>query len=275
MRLLRTLSFLVLVTPIASFASPISLGAIATDNVAIFGVGGVFFNNDGTAHMNVTGDIVGASISGTLPHFVSGSAVSGTGTAEYIAVHTAFNSVLTQLGALTFTPITVTSGTVGTPHVTTLSTPGDYSFNGTLSNAVIDLTGAGPYYFDLTTAFNWTNVTINAQNGSLTSDSVIWYAPTATGVVNIVNSNVFGDVVQQNTGNNNIQSTNTNGTESFTGRVLSNAGGFTEFSLTHNSTENLIDAGLGASLAPEPSTFAFLTLGLGVGFVALRRRKQC
>jgi hypothetical protein len=258
--------------PVLSFGSIINLGTIATNHIAVLGYdaaafsGSVLVNVLDTSHFNVTGDVVGSSV-GSGINFVSGSAV--TSGAEFNNAKTDFASVISQLTALAYTPLSITSGAVNT-----FSTPGNYLLStGVLgAGTVINITTAGQYNFKV--AGNLTlsgGVIINGKSSSLSSDDVFWFVP--TGVVSITNSTVFGDVVQAGASNDLLQdSAGLSG--KLTGRFLS-GGFFTTLQVSQNSTENIISQGFGVSTAPvpEPSTLAFLSIGLGLSAIAFLKRK--
>jgi hypothetical protein len=196
--------------------------------------------------------------------FTTGAAVtSGT---ELTNAESDFASLLSQLGALSFTPITINSGVVNN-----ISTPGNYSFGtGTLNPGTvinINISGPGQYVFESTSAVNWSGVTINAVG--LSSDNVFWYVPTAETQIN--NSAVFGDVVQASGGNSILEATS-GGTGNLTGRFLS-GGFFTSLIATQGSSQT-VNGLAGLTSVPEPSTFDFLALGLGLGAFFVRRMRH-
>jgi hypothetical protein len=258
--------------PISSFASVINLNTIATNHIAVLGYdaaatgGSVLVNVLDTSHFNVTGDVVAAAVGSGIT-YSSGSAV--TSGAEFNNAKTDLASVISQLTALIYTPLTVTSGAVNT-----FSAPGNYILStGVLgSGTVINITTPGQYNFKI--AGNLTlsaGVTINAKSASLSSDDIFWFVP--TGVVSITNSTVFGDVVQAGASNDVLQTAG-GLSGKLTGRFLS-GGFFTTLQASQNSTETIIGQGFGVSAGsvPEPSTFGLLSFGLGLGAMVIRKRR--
>jgi hypothetical protein len=248
-----------------SFGAPINLGSIATKNIAVLGwdsaaptTSSVLVTASG-ANFTVSGDVVSNSVQSGLT-FTTGSAVtSGT---ELTNAEADFTSMLTQLGALIYTPVTMTSGGVNNFNV-----PGNYSFGtGTLATGtVINITGPGQYVFDSTSSINWNGVTVNATGVS--NDNVFFYVP--TGQTQINNSSVFGDVVQKSAGASILEATAA-GTGSLTGRFLS--GGFNTSLIATAGAKQSVNAIAGLTVVPEPSTFGLF--GLGLGFVAFASRKR-
>jgi hypothetical protein len=262
-------ALLLILGPVGSVASPLALGSLATNNVAIFGydkaaLGGSILDSASTV-VNVSGNAVSPSVqSGGLTYGGSFGAV--TSGSVLTNAESDFASLLTQLGPpQTYTPLTITSGAVNN-----FSTPGFYALSTSSlgANTVINITAPGQYVFEAV-GLTMSGVTVNAKSSSLSSDNVFWYDP--SGVVSISNSNVFGDIVQAGAGNSVLQ-TSAGSTDTLTGRFLS-GGFFTTVRSSQNSTLNIVNQGSGVSPAPEPSTFAFLSLGLGLGLVSLRRRK--
>jgi hypothetical protein len=251
---------------IPSFAAPITLGSLASKNIAVLGFDSAFPTTSSVpvtvsgANFTVSGDVVSPSVGSGLT-FTTGSAVtSGT---ELTNAESDFASLLSQLGALSFIPIIINSGVVNN-----ISTPGNYSFGtGTLNpGTVINISGPGQYVFESTSAVNWSGVTINAVG--LSSDSVFWYVPTAQTQIN--NSSVFGDVVQASGGNSILEAT-AGGTGNLTGRFLS-GGFFTSLTATQGSAQT-VNSTAGLLSVPEPATFGFLALGLGFGAFVRRMRR--
>jgi hypothetical protein len=250
---------------IPSFGSPITLGSLATENIAVLGFDSAFATTNSVpvtvsgANFTVSGDLVSPTVGSGLT-FATGSAV--TSGAELINAESDFASLLGQLGALSYTPITINSGVVNN-----ISTPGNYSFTtGTLNpGTVINITGPGQYIFDSVNAVHWSGVTINAVG--LSSDNVFWYVPTAQTQIN--NSSAFGDVVQAGGGNSLLEAT-AGGTGHLTGRFLS-GGFFTSLTATQGSTQT-VNSLAGLISVPEPATLGLLALGFG--FAAFVRRMR-
>jgi hypothetical protein len=258
--------------PVGVFASTINLGSIATSNIAVLGYDSgfptsstVLVTKDGTSHINVSGDVVSNSVGSGLT-FSTGSAV--TSGSELTNAQAAFTSVVTQLNGLVYTAATITAGTTNT-----FSTPGNYILSTGVLNSghtIINITAPGQYNFKVAGNITWSNVTINALSSSLSSDDIFWYD--SGGAVSITGSAVFGDVVQAGASNDIIQDAS-GLSGSLTGRFLS--GGFdTSLTAVQGSTETINNHGFGTAVAPEPSTFVFLSLGLVLGLPALRRRSR-
>jgi PEP-CTERM motif len=247
-------------------AGPISLGSIVTNNIAVLGFDPSFSSstsvnvtNAGGSTINVTGNVVSPSVTGGSGlTFTAGSQTFTSGPVLTNA-ETDLQSVVSQLGALSYSTLTLTSGATNI-----ISTPGNYTINGVLgAGTVIDLTGSGQYVFKTSGNLTLTSVTING-NAGLSSDNVFWFTP---GTVNITNSKVFGDVVQSS-GANNVLQASTGLTGSLTGRFLSEA--FTTgLTAAQASTLNINDF---QADAPEPSTLALISLGLIGLATGLRRR---
>jgi hypothetical protein len=262
-------ALLLILGPAGAYASPLNLGSLATNHVAIFGydsaaLGGSILDSASTV-VNVTGNAVSPSVQGSLTFNGGFGAVTSGGVLT--SAEADFASLLTQLGSpQTYTPLTIVSG-----GVNNFSTPGFYalSTNNLGANTVINITAPGQYVFEAV-GLTMSGVTVNAKSSALSSDNVFWYDP--SGVVSISNSNVFGDVVQAGASNSVLQTSSGN-TDTLTGRFLS-GGFFTTVRSSQNSTLNIINQGTGVSPAPEPATFALLSFGLAAGIVARKRRAK-
>ncbi|HTX38445.1 MAG TPA: PEP-CTERM sorting domain-containing protein [Bryobacteraceae bacterium] len=251
-----------------AFASTITLGSIATNDIAVFGFDSGFPSTSSVnvvnsgSHIDVTGNVVSPVVTNAAGlTFTAGSGTATPTTTE----ENDLASVVTQLNALSYTSDTITSGATNV-----ISTPGDYTINGVLgANTVIDLTGPGPYVFKTSGNLDLTNVTINDENASLSSDDVFWYT---TGTVDIENSKVFGDVVQASGANNILETASAGGTlsGSLTGRFLSE--GFTT-GLTAVQASTLTINAFQAGDTPEPTTFALVFLGFAGLAAKVRRRR--
>ena len=272
-RFVVLVSLAVCTVPMGCFASTINLGSIATNNIAVFGFdspltsSSVLVTNIQSSHINITGDVVSPVVSNAAGlHYNSGSTVtSGT---ELTNAETAFASVISQLALLSYSSLTITSGVTNN-----LSTPGDYLINGVLgAGTVINITAPGKYNFKTTGNLTLTSVTINALNSGLSSDDIFWYT---TGVASITNSTVFGDVVQSGASNDLLQ-TSGGLTGNLTGRFLS-GGFFTSLTAAQASTLNINNHGNGVGggpTVPEPTTFAFFAIGLGMTGLSLKVRRR-
>ncbi len=253
----------VLVAPVHSFGAPITLGSLASKNIAVLGfssafsTGNVLVTVTGGSTFSVSGDVVSPSVGSGLTYTTGSAVTSGT---ELTNAEADFASLLSQLGALSFSALTITPGAVNN-----ISTPGNYTLSTATLGAgtVINITTPGQYVFNSGGNLSLTGVTINGL-GAGPSDNVFWYLP--SGVFNITNSKVYGDVVQAGAGNGVLQ-TSGGGSGSITGRLLS--GGFnTSLTAVQNSV-----ASIGAAAVPEPSEFGIISLALGYLAFAVRRRK--
>jgi hypothetical protein len=255
------ISFLLLCGP--SLAGTISLGSIITDNVAVLGYDSAFASSTSIAVSNIGGSQI--NLTGNL---VSPNVTGASGSAPTITEENDLASVVTQLKALVYTTLTLTSGGVNN------IAPGDYLMStGTLgAGTVINLTGNGTYVFATAAtpapaaSLNLTNVTVNA-NSSLSSDDVFWFTQ---GNFNITGGSIFGDVVLGSGSNPVFQAAPGDTPAALTGRILSE--GFTTSLKAVNGGVLNINGFQAASSVPEPATFAFVFLGLG-GLAALRRRR--
>jgi hypothetical protein len=258
------LSLLLLCGP--SLAGTINLGSIITNNIAVLGYDSSFasstsiaVSNTGSSHINVTGNLVSPNFTGTSGvTFTAGSGTAAITTTE----ETDLASVVTQLNALSYNSLTLTSG-----GVNTIGVAGDYTINGTLgAGTVINLTGSGTYVFKTTTntPLDLTNVVVHA-NASLSSDNVFWYT---TGNFDIGGGSIFGDVVLGSGANPVLVAATGETPATLTGRILSQ-GFTTTIEAAQGATLNINDF---QAAVPEPATFAFVFLGLG-GLAALRRRR--
>ena len=262
-------TFVLLLAPASAFGSIITLGSIATNNIAVLGYDSSFAGStsiavtNSSSHINVSGDVVSPNITGSSGlNFSSGSTV--TSGAVLTNAESDLASVVSQLNALSYTSLTITSGTTNV-----ISTPGYYTITGTLgAGTIIDLTGTGQYVFKTTgtTRLDLTNVTVNA-NAGLSSDNVFWYT---TGNVDIKGGSIFGDVVLGSSSNPVLEAATGETPTGLTGRLLSE-GYTTSIEAVQGATLN-IDSFQAATSTPEPATFAFVFLGLG-GIAALRRRR--
>jgi len=247
----------------SSYASMISLGSIATNNIAVLGYSpaspsttNITVTTSGGGQINVAGNVVSPIINNPSGlNLLDGGTTITSGSVLSSAV-SALNSAITQLNTQTYTPLTLTSGAVN------VITPGTYMIStGTLgAGTVIDLNGNGQYIFETpgATALSLNGVMVNAPG--LTSDEVFWYT---NGAATITNSNVFGDVIQDYTANTTLQTANSI-TGTLDGRLLS-----------EGLTTNLV-ALTGSTLninTPEPASLAFVFLGLSGFALAARRRR--
>ncbi len=247
-----------------SLASTISLGSLATDNIAVISYdpsspssSSIAVSNAPGSHINVTGNFVSP---GTLGVDAAVTFAAGSGTTTPTSTEEAdLASVVSQLNALSYTSLTINSGVVNT-----IGTAGNYTINGTLgAGTIINLTGSGTYVF--TTGSNdldFSNVIVNA-NSSLSSDNVFWYVQAQA---EFAGGSLFGDVVMG--GNPLLDAFSTATSTTVIGRILSE-GVTTIIEASGGAAVTIND--FQAATAPEPSTFAFLFLGLG-GLAALRRR---
>jgi PEP-CTERM motif len=265
-RFLFTLPLMVLMAASSAFASTITLGSIATNNIVVLGYNPSDASNtnitvnDAGGHINVGGNVASPTINNAAGlTFVNGGTTITSGS-ELTNAENDLASTIHQLGIQTgFTSLTFTSGAVNV-----VSTPGNYMINGVLGpGTVIDLTGNGQYIFETSGSsnLNFTSVTINDENAGLKPDEVFWYT---TGQTTITNSTVYGDIVQNFTANTTLQTTTNSVTGTLIGRLLSQ-GDTTFLNALNGSTLN-IDV-------PEPASLTFVFLGLGSLVAALRRRR--